>query len=164
MTTFYDKRIKEIKRFKLSNKDKNKEIKHYLRTGYTYNDMWNIDKAIAKYSLPLIKDFKKYSIRYNQTPNGVKRKEWLHILDEILWSLEQMAKEYYNTKDMREIIAFHKTHCKTKWEKRKDGSLLRQTWDDPSNEIQMNEMYAKYHTRLNEGLAYFGKYLTGLWS
>lgn len=108
--------------------------------GWANPDVWDADYAIARYSLPLIKQLRQSDNSYPCDFSSVA--EWHKVLDEIIWALEYLVKDF-NGQDLRNI------------------DLNAQGGHFTSEQLsEMNKM----EERAQNGYELFGKYFRALWN
>lgn len=131
-----------------------------LTRGFDYRELWNLDYTIAKFVAPRLRHFRNYNalgvtpgcmIKFDEKtgmplddPENLAHKEWLNILDKMLYSFEHLAKEgdwdlSLNGIENGDIIS---------------GNLKWEQWSN-ANKI--------HHEKMNEGFELFGRYLGALW-
>jgi hypothetical protein len=66
----------------------------YAKIGFNPEDMWSLDRSIAKYLLPRLKHFKKITNCY---PTGLTRKQWERELNKMIAAFDLMTDDdkYY---------------------------------------------------------------------
>jgi hypothetical protein len=122
-------------------------------------DAWNADGTMAIIILPLLKEFRRQGggapqsmegFKYDssmtgqevfefykeddQLSNDIAFKQWDEILDEMIWTFEQL-------------------HPDNDWESQYSAAAK---FDSPG--------WKKHHERIDAGLTLFGKYFRGLWN
>ena len=76
---------------------KKKYIKNHM-----YQDTWNLDYYIAKFTLPRLKLFKKVTMGYPCDLKSIN--EWYNILDKMIASFEILATDEWDTQDEQKIV------------------------------------------------------------
>lgn len=153
------------------------EVKFFFQrlfTGYDDTDYWNIDLAVYKYALPLIKKYRRDlfnshdsgetwsmpCINISDDPEE-EYLYWLAIVNDIIWSLEESL---YGTNEP----ILNCKECEERWSemciKNPDGSY---TIKDCTNKKLHSKFYKEekeYYKKVQKGLNYFHKYLHNLWT
>ena len=107
--------------------------KRLLKYSYSKKDVYNAGFTASEYLYALIREFRhadKYSYPYALTP-----KKWDDVLDAMLWSLDQVRRDYPDSPDSHDYES-----------KEKFKSDLEE-----------------YNAKMNQGLGYFAKYIHDLW-
>lgn len=58
--------------------------------GWDDSELWSLDYTIAKFALPRLRGFRQIMASH---PCEITFKEWQHIVDEIIWFMEQVVLE-----------------------------------------------------------------------
>lgn len=117
--------------------------------GWANPDVWDADYAIARYSLPLIKQLRKskygwYSLpqsKYGYPYDFSSVDEWHKVLDEIIWAFEFLVKDFEGQYFLSIDLPAQNGHF---------------------TRAQLAEIN-KMEERAQNGFELFGKYFTGLW-
>lgn len=175
----------EITRWKTNSKEdkwrKGSIKKCVVEVGY--GDDWNCDWTIATIVLPLLKKVKenKHSAPYVdeqdvpeelRPPVGVDRddpnhpwedenffKRWEHILDEIIFAMEEIASDNAN-----EPSPYTKEGEMVFGEIDKTTGVGSITFEGYEETKDSREAYNNYHARIRNGCRLFGVYFQNLWT
>lgn len=118
-------------------------------------DTWSMDHTLALIILPMLKQLK-------ETQHGAPGD--MPEFSQTLYGSSQLSFEFYGEGDSAAWDAGHK-----RWEEILDKMIwsFEQIVSEGENEPKFsrgdNSEFTKYHQRIDEGLALFGKYYRGLW-
>lgn len=107
--------------------------KKLLKHSFSKKEVYNAGLTASEYLYALIYEFRhadRYSYPYALTP-----RKWDEVLDAMLWSLNQINRDYPDSPDLHDYDS-----------KEKFKSDLEE-----------------YTTKLDQGLGYFAKYIHDLW-
>jgi len=68
-----------------------KEFKFRRKYGHKSIDIYNLDYAVAKFTLPMLKIFREKTFSY---PHDLTPKEWKSILDDMIYAFEFKVNEW----------------------------------------------------------------------
>lgn len=116
-------------------------------------DTWNMDNTLAMIILPMLKQLKANKHGY---PSKLTEKKWNYILDEMIWTFEQL-----NTDDCNDE-QFWISHGTLDLTGEPDADGIAEIKWTKEAEVDWDGMKAHY-TRINNGTKLFGKYYRNLW-
>lgn len=117
-------------------------------------DTWNMDNMLAKIILPMLKQLKATKHGY---PSGLTEKKWDYILDEMIWTFEQLtASDANDDQFWLELGEIDWSHHEPD-----ENGLSLAKWTKPSV-VDWDGLEA-HHKRINNGTKLFGKYYRNLW-
>ena len=94
----------------------NKWKKQRITRGFDDTEMWNLFMTTAKFILPRLKVFKKYTYTtplIENTISAATNKEWDEILDKMIYAFESIVRDDMNS-----------TNCRIEYPKQKEGLSL----------------------------------------
>lgn len=117
-------------------------------------DTWSMDSTLSMIILPMLIQLKAIKHGY---PSNLTEKKWDYILDEMIWTFEQLNAEDCNDGQ------FFIEHGEIDWTKQEpdERGLIEVKWKKESV-IDWDGMKAHYN-RINKGTRLFGKYYRNLW-
>lgn len=121
-------------------KDKrfSKYANQLIKRGFDDTETWNLAATLGRWLLPRLKRYKKIQ---NGTPFNLTEKKWDHILDNIIWFVNELA--YH--KEIDEI----------------EDKLLSK--NVPIKDISNHAMYVEYRNKYEKCKQQFMEYLEDLW-
>lgn len=138
-------------------------------------DTWSVDYTLAHIIYPLLIRFKKLNNGYLMLDNGIDREDvpdgkgdtcveeecWDFVLDEMIWTFEQIQDETSDDQFYSGEIDFQFKELK---EKDSDGDPLYALEHGPNDTFKVDdEGLRQHHERIDNGLRLFGKYFRSLW-
>ena len=131
-------------------------------------DFWSLDHTFSLIITPVLIEFRdRYNNFSSGTPSGLSREEWLVILDEMIWSFDQIANEEKDEPDPTDFgflcsseEKFQKCFLTPKGKVTHYFSGCFPTEEDQKRWVVAMKEYEK---RIQHGLSLFGRYLRNLW-
>jgi hypothetical protein len=138
-------------------------------------DLWSLDHTLALIIYPAMVKFKKNEIdkgygfpcsltehvgEMTKKQEKTCRKEWLGILDEIIWTFERIVKD-----DDHEAYFIKTKAGKNAWDKKKDKMAKNGDWLGSLAYIGKfsKKKHDAHYKRCRDGMQLFAKYYHALW-
>jgi hypothetical protein len=111
-----------IKRAKNWIKQKIRYWKFKRKTGFYPLEIWNLNTAIAEFTLPRLKYFRDNLHSY---PVGITMEKWHEILDDMIYAFDFEVHQWDNDFDLRKELDYQRVQRGFKY----FGIYLRDLWD-----------------------------------
>lgn len=139
-----------------------REIK---RKGYCWSEIMDLDRTIAAFILPRLKEFKRTLVGH---PVDMSLEEWNSILDKMIWSFSEIIDDKNNPLYLKKYDDKLSRRYDDVFKRISDGGVLEvkpesDEVDEPIFDEEYYKLDKEYEERVSEGLNLFGKHFQSLW-
>jgi len=89
------------------------DIIYRLRKGFWRSELWSLDNTIVEFTLPRLKEFRKGLHGY---PMSLSEEDWPHVLDEIVWAMENYDELDKDEERFGDAMALFGTFFRDLWD------------------------------------------------